>query len=137
MNASTAPGRPPRGSPALLLAGRDGFTLVELLVAVVVLTVGLLAFAGTTVVLIRQVTLAGLATERATAVQTVVEQLRALPYDSVGSGSDSLGAFRVTWTSTTLGATKEVQVVTLGPGARGQALSPAVADTFSTRILEP
>ncbi len=137
MNASNALRRPPRRGTGPLVAGRGGFTLVELLVAVVVLTFGLLAFAGTTVVLIRQVTLAGLATERATAVQSVVERLRALPYDSVGSGSDSLGAFRVSWTSTTLGATKEVRVVTLGPGARGQTLSPGVADTFSTRILEP
>lgn len=112
---------------------------MELLVALVLLTVGLLAFAGVTTVLIRQVTAAGLATERATAVQTVVERLRALPYDSIGSGSDSLGPFRVTWTSTTEENSKEVRVITVGPGHRGGqgALRPTVADTFSTRILEP
>lgn len=120
-------------------ADRGGFTIVELVVSLVILTVGLLAFAGTTIVLIRQVTLAGLATERATAVQTVVERLRALPYDSIGAGSDSLGPFRVTWTSTTAGSSKEVRVITVGPGARGGggALGSGVADTFSTRILEP
>jgi prepilin-type N-terminal cleavage/methylation domain-containing protein len=120
-------------------ADRGGFTIVELVVSLVILTVGLLAFAGTTIVLIRQVTAAGLATERATAVQTVVEGLRALPYDSIGAGSDSIGSFRITWTSTAVGASKEIRVISSGPGPYGPqgGLRPGVADTFSTRILEP
>lgn len=136
MSAPRCPHPQPPGSPP---TDRGGFTIVELVVSLIILTVGLLAFAGTTIVLIRQVTAAGLATERATAVQTVVERLRALPYDSIGAGSDSLGAFRINWTSTTLGASKEVRVVTLGPGPYGSqgAIRPAVADTFTTRILEP
>lgn len=128
-------GAAPRWPPA----DRGGFTIVELVVSLLILTVGLLAFAGTTIVLIRQVTTAGLATERATAVQTVVERLRALPYDSVSAGGDSIGAFRVTWTSTRVGATKEVRVITVGPGPYGPqgTLRAGIADTFSTRILEP
>lgn len=118
---------------------RAGFTIVELVVALVILTVGLLAFAGTTVLLIRQVSIAGLATERAAVVQSVVERLRALPYDSVRSGSDSMGAFRVTWTATVDGPTKVVRIISTGPGPKGAqgTLGPDVADTFTTRILEP
>jgi len=111
---------------------------VELVVALVILAVGLLAFAGSTVMVIRQVTMAGLATERATAVQSVVERLRALPYDSVGQGSQTVGAFAVSWNSTAVTNGKDVRVVSVGPGIASPGMTGAqVADTFVYRMLEP
>jgi prepilin-type N-terminal cleavage/methylation domain-containing protein len=119
---------------------RSGFTIVELLVAVVILTVGLLAFAGTTMFLIRQVTVAHLTTARTMAVQSVVETLRATPYDMVTAGSEEVGDYSVTWEATVDGSTRAVQIISVGPGTafgRSGGLSAEAADTFNYRILQP
>jgi len=119
---------------------RGGFTIVELLVALVILTIGLLAFAGTTMFLIRQVTVAHLTTARTMAVQSVVEMLRATPYDLVTSGDDEVGDYLLTWEATVEGSTRAVQIISVGPGiapGRSGGLSAEAADTFSYRILQP
>ena len=74
-------------------SGRDrgGFTLVEVIIAITILAFGLLGMAGTTALVVRQVTLADVATERSAALQTTIESLRALPFDSLAAGSDSVG----------------------------------------------
>src|SRR5690606_31339345 len=61
--------------------GRAGFSLVELIVAVIILAIGVLGLAGTTAFVIRQVTLADVNTERSAALQMVVENLRATSYN--------------------------------------------------------
>jgi len=117
-----------------------GFTIIELIVALVILTVGLLAFAGTTVFLIRQVTVAQLTTARTMAVQSVVEEIRATPYDSVATGTRSVGDYRVDWEAVVEGPTKAVTIISLGPGTalgRDGAVTAQAADTFRYRILQP
>lgn len=120
---------------------RAGFTLVEVIVAILILAVGLLGMAGTTAVIIRQVTMANLSTERSVALQSTLERLRAVPFDSVQVGSDSVGVFEVTWTVTDAFQWKDVEIVTTGPGlahASGYpTLGPAVSDTFTHRIIRP
>lgn len=121
---------------------RAGFTLVEVLVALVVLTVGVLALAGATAVAVRQVILADVTTERAAALQSVIEGLRARPYDSVTAGFDTVGTFRATWTVSSTQRSKVISIVTLGPGlASGAGTMPRLADqvrdTFVYRIARP
>jgi len=120
---------------------REGFTLVEVIVAIVILAVGLLGMAGTTAVVLRQLTVADLSTQRAMALQTTLERLRAIPFDDVVAGSDSVGIFRVNWTVADEFQWKDVQVVTTGPGlghsSEYQVLSPSVADTFTHRLIRP
>jgi prepilin-type N-terminal cleavage/methylation domain-containing protein len=122
--------------------GHAGFTLVEVIIAIIILAVGLMGMAGTTALVIRQVTLADVATERSAAVQTTIERLRALPFDSVSTGSDSVGIFDIEWTvSTFQNQWKVVRVISTGPGtARGGGfpiLSGSVPDTFTYRIIRP
>lgn len=113
------------------------------MVAMIILTVGVLGLASTTVYVVRQTTMADLATERSAAVQTVVERLRASDYDGLTSGSDSVGRFEVEWRVTTGTRSKLVTVVTVGPGmASGGGTgmpgpSGSVADTFAYRIMQP
>jgi Tfp pilus assembly protein PilV len=114
--------------------------MVEVIIAIVILAVGVLGMAGTTAYVIRQITLADVMTERAVALQTVVEQLQSVPFANVGSGTDSVGMFTMRWTSvseTTL--SKLVTIVTSGPGlSRTSAVSqlaPAVLDTFQYRVI--
>jgi prepilin-type N-terminal cleavage/methylation domain-containing protein len=120
---------------------RGGFTLIEVMVALIILTVGVLGLAGTTVWVVRQSTLAELTTERAAAVQAVVEQLRASDYTTLVDGSDSVGRFDVSWTVASANRSKLVTVVTVGPGLWGgngmPSLAASVADTSAYRIMQP
>ncbi len=134
------------GEAGVALAGvgdRRGFTLVEIIIAVLVLTVGVLGLAGTTAYIVRQVTLADVMTQRAAAFQTTIDHLQALPYSSVTSGSDSVGDYAIQWTAVDDGGqSRIVTIVTVGPGLATVAgtfpfLSAQVADTFRFRVLRP
>ena len=121
---------------------RSGFTLVETMIAIIILAVGLLGMAGTTALVVRQITLADVATERSAAVQSSLERLRALPFDSVVNGSQTVGIYQISWTVTTFQKQwKVVRLITTGPGmatAGGfPALSPSVPDTITYRIIRP
>lgn len=119
--------------------GRGGFTMVEIIIAIVILAIGLLGLAGSTGYLVRTVTLGDLLTERTFASQTIIDRLQSLPYTSVVSSSDSIGVFEVSWTAVDDGPqSKILTVVTLGPGLSPNGmgnLAPSVADTFVFRIL--
>lgn len=116
--------------------------MVEVIAAIVILTVGVLALAGTTGYVVRQVTLANILTERAVALQSAIEKVQAMPYTSVASGSDSTGHFTVRWTSAVeTPASKLVTFITTGPGLHSSTANPfptlinSVADTFVYRVI--
>lgn len=140
-NETTTMNRPSGTLPAD--PDRGGFTMVEVILAIVVLAFGLLGMAGTTALVVRQVSLADIATERSAAVQTTIERLKALPFDSVLSGSDSVGIFNVQWTVVQPdNQWKNVQVVTFGPGMTSSSggfpmLTASVPDTVDYRIIRP
>jgi type IV pilus assembly protein PilV len=118
---------------------RAGFTMVELVIAVIILAVGVLGLAGTTALVVRQVTLADVNTERAAALQTVLERLRATSTGTITSGSQTIGSFSVTWavTDSSNAIARTVRVITTGPGLRRDSaattpmLGNNVADTFT------
>ena len=117
---------------------RGGFTIIEVIIAMIILTVGVLGLAGTTAYFVRQTTLSDLMTERSTAFQTILDRLQSQPYDSVTSGTDTVGIYAVRWTSVNNGSqNKTVTLVTTGPGTRGAPPrnDPAVVDTFQFRLL--
>jgi prepilin-type N-terminal cleavage/methylation domain-containing protein len=126
------------GEPRLTQAG---FTIVEVIVAIIILAVGLLGLAGTTVLTVRQTTLADVASDRSVALQSTIEQIRATPFDSVAAGSESAGLYDVAWSVTDGGLWKNVDIVTTGPGLSTSeglpAIDHSVVDTFSLRIISP
>ena len=123
--------------------GRAGFTIVEVIVAVILLAIGALGLAGTTAFLVRQTTAAGLMTERTAALGASVERIQALPYDSIDQGSDSVGAFTVEWVVLSeANEAKSIQLITLGPGltssaGRAPTVQPSVPDTFLYSVVRP
>lgn len=120
---------------------RAGFTMIEIIIAIVILAIGLLGLAGSTGYLIRTVTLGDLLTERTFASQTIIDRLQSLPYDNVVDGTDTIGVFAVDWEAVDDGPqSKILTVVTVGPGLSPGGmgnLAPAVADTFVFRVLRP
>ena len=122
-----------------------GFSLVELVMALIVLSFGVVALATTTLFITRELTLAEVTTARVIAIQSVMENIRATPYDSLDAGEDTIGAMVVSWTATVSTAQdKAVRIVTVGPGlasisqgASTSFLSNAVADTVVYRVLKP
>jgi prepilin-type N-terminal cleavage/methylation domain-containing protein len=118
---------------------RAGFSMVEVIIAMVILAIGVLGLAGTTAYIVRNVSYGDLMTERAAAFQTVVDRVQSLPFDQVGSGSDSVGVFWVTWTSVLDGPqNKIVTIVTTGPGVgvtNFPTNQPQRVDSFEFRVL--
>jgi prepilin-type N-terminal cleavage/methylation domain-containing protein len=122
---------------------KSGFSLVELIVAVVILSVGVLSMAGTSTWVARQITLARLSTERAVARQSAIETIRAMPFASAVGGAGTFGIFDVGWTvSEDAGNYKTFEVVTVGLGKPRNVeglttLSTSVADTLYLRYTSP
>lgn len=118
---------------------RGGFSMVEVIIAIVILAVGVLGLGSTTALIVRQITLADLMTERAAAFQTIIDRVQSLPYDSVTAGTDSVGIFAIKWDAVADGAqNKIVTIVTVGPGLGGSAFptnNPQATDTFTFRVL--
>lgn len=119
-----------------------GFSLVEVIIALMILTVGILGLAGTTAFVVRQVNMADVSTDRSNARQSVLERIRAMDYDSLASGSDSIGRYAMSWRVTVDGTSKVVAVAITGPGMKSvpgtmPALGNAVTDTFTYRVLKP
>ena len=121
------------------MSRRSGFTMVEVVIAMLILSIGVVGLAGATAQIVRQVTLADLMTERSVAFQTIIDRLQSLPYDSVNTGSDSVGIYAIRWSSVNDGAqSKIVTLITAGPGISTGAFptnNPVATDTFEFRIL--
>ena len=119
-----------------------GFMLVELLVALVVLTVGILSLGLVAGGINQQVKASDISVERSASLRAAVEEIRATPFEDLASGSVTIDAYAVSWTITASASSyKEVEIVTIGPGmAPGldggtRRLLATVADTFVYRLL--
>jgi Tfp pilus assembly protein PilV len=134
----------PHSGPALAEGRTAGFSIVELVIAVIILAVGVLGLAGTTALVVRQVTLADVNTERSAALQTVIERIRATNTNTITPGSQTIGSYAVSWTITdSTNLSRTVRVITTGPGLRKDSaavvpmLGASVADTFTLVMLRP
>jgi prepilin-type N-terminal cleavage/methylation domain-containing protein len=87
---------PQRGSPSSL-AMRPAFTLVELLVAIVVFTIGLVALAATSGLVAAHVGDGGRLTAAAHAARTVLDSLGARGCNAIVSGSATRDGIAVEW----------------------------------------
>jgi hypothetical protein len=91
---------------------RPAFSLVELLVAIVVFTIGVLTLAATAGLVAAHVGDGGRLTNSAHLARTVLDSLRTLPCASVRAGVASRGNLSAEWTVTrdSLSATVELTV---------------------------
>ena len=125
-----------RTRAAATLRDREGFTLIEVLIAMVIMTVGLLAMAGLTAFITLQLRVSQMRAERMTALQQRIEWLRSTDYATLATrakaDADTAGDFIVWWNATSLGANlTELQLYTEGPGyLQDVGWSNEVQDTF-------
>jgi prepilin-type N-terminal cleavage/methylation domain-containing protein len=106
--------------------GRGGFTLVEVLVAIVILSLGAMAWVGTGRVAAASMRAAALELRAAQLLQEQVERLRTAPLDSVRSGSVARPAGDALWTVTDSGSYLRVQLVVRARPEGGRTLSDTV-----------
>jgi prepilin-type N-terminal cleavage/methylation domain-containing protein len=92
-----------------------GFTLVELVVATLVLTVGVLALAGTAAAVSRMVGWGQRMGGSAVVAAARLEQLRSGGCPPLGSGRDSAGRYRLQWSVTTSGVLSTVALTVSYP----------------------
>jgi prepilin-type N-terminal cleavage/methylation domain-containing protein len=121
---------------------QNGFSLVEVIVAMLVLTVGLVAMAASTGYIATQQRSTTWDTQRNLARQQVIEQLRSTIFTNVTTNTTgrSFGPYNVRWDVTNLASTeRRVQLITTGPAYRQVGGSPitTVVDTAVIRIASP
>ena len=108
---------------------RDGFTVIEVIIAIVVLSIGLLGLTATAASVTRMVA-QGQRYNRASALANErFEKVRALRCTSMTGGSATQGAYSIAWTVTSVSGggaeTSRVDQLSRPPGAaRGPTISP-------------
>ena len=113
-----------------------GFRLIEGVMSIVILTYGVLGMAGTTLYVVRQVSIAEMKTDRAAVVQSVIERVRAESFDTYRTNSDTTGAYTVKWeTWAENSREKGLRVVTTGPGLVSNG-GPVMMSALATDTVE-
>ncbi len=113
---------------------RSGFTIVELLIAITVLTVGLLSFLGASAMITRMLARGDRAATATFYAQERLEQLQGQPCGTIASGTQTRGAgYQVAWgvTPSVTGGSQRVQILiryAAGPGS-------VRVDTLETSVL--
>lgn len=120
---------------------RGGFSLVEVVVAIMVLSFGLLAMAASTGYVASQLRSSSFDTQRNLARQQVIEQLRSTIFANLASNTTGqvVGRYTVRWNITNVNTSqRSVQIITVGPAYRArQGARTTVTDTASILILSP
>ena len=116
-------------SGRMQLSGERGFSVVEAIVGIVMLSIGLVGLAKASAVGLSQVTRARQDMQYAAEVQQVMDSLRSRGYGLVASGSVAIRGRAVWWTVTSPTATS--QLVTLVAQRWGyQNMTRTVQDTL-------
>lgn len=80
------------------MRARRGFTLVELIVAIIILVVGVLGLASAAAVVMRQITGSSFQNRAAAIASSRFERLRAVPCANAAAGTATVGGVTERWT---------------------------------------
>jgi prepilin-type N-terminal cleavage/methylation domain-containing protein len=119
----------------------NGFSLVEIVIAIIVLSVGMLAMAASTGYMSAEIRNSTFNTQRTMAREQIIEQLRATPFDNVvnSASATTVGRYSMTWTVTfPTNNLKQVLVIASGPAYRtGRGPRTNVVDTVFITLSRP
>lgn len=116
------------------LANRRGTSLIELVVAMTVVGVGLVAMSGAMTLNMRQAGIAEFRADQAAVRQYAAERLKGLPIDSVVGGSTEISGITASWAVEDSADAKIVTLITGGALVTAR-LARFDADTVMLRIL--
>jgi prepilin-type N-terminal cleavage/methylation domain-containing protein len=110
-----------------------GFTLLEVLISIIILSVALLALAGLQIISIRGNAFGGTMTEAITLARDKIEDLKRDDWNNVAAGNDAQTvrgiSYARNWAVQTAGQTKEVTVtVSWDNGNHQVSLATTLAD---------
>ena len=107
-------------------ARRGGFTLIEIVVAALVLVMGVLALLGSNRVATMSAQRASLELRAAQLIQEQTERLRTLPIDSLRTGAGSYPSGNASWIVTDSGAYLRVEIAVLSRPEAGVRVGDTV-----------
>jgi prepilin-type N-terminal cleavage/methylation domain-containing protein len=122
---------------------RDGFSLVEVIVAMLVLSFGLVAMAASTGYVYNQLRSTAFDTQRNLARQAAIEQVRGMFWNNIPTTavSTTRGRYTVSYVAlpSSTSTVKTVRVITSGPAYRagGKGTRQTVVDTASIQVMKP
>lgn len=121
---------------------RDGFSLIEVIVGMLIFATGVLALSASTGFVSLQLHSADLRTERSVAYQQATEKLHAMNFDSIAdldqAAATPVGSYLIWWDVTSLRwALKEVALYSEGPGFVRGRRQEEVTDTLILRVARP
>lgn len=126
---------------SVMRSEREGFSLVEVIVAMLLLSFGLLAMTASAGYITTQLRSSTFDTQRNMARQQVVEQLRSTVYSNITNNStgQTVGRYTVRWNVTDVSnSRKDIAVITTGPAYRaGQGSRTTVTDTVTITVVSP
>jgi len=114
------------------MTNRNGFTIIEVVVAIMIFSVGILGLVATAASVTRMVGRSQQYNMAASLAQQRVEILRATVCTSIASGSGTSGNYSLAWTVSNAagsGGGKQVVIVVTSPTAKGSK-----TDTFTSII---
>ena len=111
------------------MKGERGFTIVEVLVAIMILSVGIMGLVTTAGLVTRMIGQGQRYTEASALANERIELLRTSQCAAVGSGSETRGAYQINWRVVAVAGDKgrAIQVAVQSPTTRGPR-----TDTFET-----
>jgi prepilin-type N-terminal cleavage/methylation domain-containing protein len=119
----------------------NGFSLIEVTIATVVLAIGMLAMAASTGYVAAELRNATWNSQRGAAREQIVEELRATPFDNVVNSTSArvIGRFRLSWTVISVNNhLKRISIVAQGPSYQvGKGPIGIVTDTAIVNMARP
>ena len=121
---------------------RDGFSLVEIIIALLILSVGVLAMGASTEYIMTQIRASDLRMERLTAVRQAAETLRGSDWQALeqicAGTAFATDHYDVSCSvRQPAGNLKRVRLVSIGPGYRGGHLLHILPDTLAISVARP
>jgi prepilin-type N-terminal cleavage/methylation domain-containing protein len=120
---------------------RHGFGLIEVIVAMIILTVGVLAMGASTGFILNQVRAAELRTDRMVVVSEAAEQLRVSGWTGLSAACNALESasdrFTVTCELSVTTNLARIRIISVGPSVVGGRVKAAVQDTALISMARP